>query len=302
MRIFVTGGTGFVGTRIADRLKELGQEVRCLTRSGQSLDGVEVAKGDILDPSTLDGSMEHCDAVIHLVGIIEERPSRGVTFDRIYVDGTRNVVDAARKAGVRTFVYMSANGAREDGVSSYQKGKWKAEEMVRGAGFESATIFRPSLIFGAPIEGRREFASDLVDQLIKPFPVLPIFGDGSFSMQPVAVDSVARAFADAATRPVAGVREYCVAGPEPIPYVELVDIITRASGRSTKPKVHIPVAFVRLGIELMGWTGLLPVSRDQLEMLVEGNTCDSDRFHADFGISPVPFDIETLSYLRETGR
>jgi NADH dehydrogenase len=300
--IFLTGGSGFVGTNILRRLKELGHQTRCLVRSADDDPGDENIQGDILNRESLKGSMDGCDAVIHLVGIIDEHPSRGITFERIYVEGTRNVIDAAREAGIQTFVYMSANGARPDGVSAYQTGKWAAEEMARGAGFGSVTVFRPSIIFGPPVMGKREFASDLLDQLIKPFPVLPIFGDGQFEMQPVSIDSVAKAFVSAAVKPVAGNRDYFVSGPNPLPYVEIVDLITRASGRDPKPKINIPPSFVRLGIDLAGWTGLLPISRDQLDMLLEGNTCPHKPFHEDFGLEPVPFSIETLSYLRDRAR
>lgn len=302
MKVFLTGGTGFVGTNIVGRLKEEGHEVRCLVRSERDLPDTETVTGDILEPESLEGSVTGCEAVIHLVGIIDEHPSRGITFKRIYADGTRNVVEAAREAGVPTFVYMSANSARPDGVSDYQTGKWEAEKIVRNAGFESVTIFSPSIIFGAPVEGRREFANDLLSQLIKPFPILPIFGDGSYKLQPVSVDSVARGFVSAATQPKDGLREYCVSGPEAFSYVEIIDIITRASGRKPKPKIHLPVSLVRFGIDLLGWTGLLPITRDQLDMLVEDNICPHEPFHRDFGLDPVPFSSENLSYLRDPVR
>ena len=243
--------------------------------------------------------MEGCDVVIHLVGIIEEIPDRGVTFERIHAEGTRNVVEAATDAGVNTFVHMSANGARADGISAYQTSKWEGEEAVRGAGFESATIFRPSLVFGRPKPGRREFSYDLLTQLIKPFPILPIFGDGTYKLQPVSIDSVAQGFVFAATDPKPGLREYGVAGPDTLTYVEIVDLITEASGRSAKPKISVPPGLVRFGIDLMGWTGLLPITRDQLDMLLEGNTCPHEPFHADFGIEPVPFNTQTLDYVRQ---
>ena len=303
MKIFVTGGSGFVGTYIVRDLAGRGEGVRSLSRSGTSLvDGVEGVRGDILDPESLSTAMDGCDVVIHLVGIIDEKPSEGITFERVYEEGTRNVVDAAVAARVDTFVYMSANGVRENGVSAYQTGKWAAEEMVRAAGFRSSTVFRPSLVFGAPIEGRREFASDLVDQLIRPFPVLPIFGDGAYQLKPVAVESVAKAFADAATNGPDGTRSYCVAGPRSLSYVDIVDVITRASGRKVKPKVHVPIGLVRFGLDIMGWTGLLPISRDQLDMLVEGNVCDENRFVRDFEIDEVPFSEENLSYLGEKAK
>lgn len=242
--------------------------------------------------------MEGCDAVIHLVGIIREYPNRGVTFENMHVLGTRNVVEAALQANVKTFVHMSANGAGEHGVSRYQTTKWAAEETVKRAGLSGWTIFRPSLVFGKPDPGRPEFASDLVRQLIKPFPLLPVFGDGTYMLQPVAVSSLAKAMVMALDGRFQGT-VFEVAGPEAISYNDILDRLAVAVGLQPKPKVHTPIALVSAGIAALGWTGLLPITDDQLRMLVDGNTCDSDRFHDAFGLEPVPFDGIHLSYLSE---
>ena len=159
MNVFLTGGTGFVGRHTLRELIRQGHAVRCLARkktpSLAALSArVEQVVGSITDPDALRGSMDGCDAVVHLVGIIRENPARGVTFDALHFGGTKTVADEARNAGVSRFVHMSANGARPDGVSAYQTSKWRAEEYVRGAGFAHWTIFRPSLIFGDPEPGR----------------------------------------------------------------------------------------------------------------------------------------------------
>ena len=89
-----------------------------------------------------------------------------------------------------------------------------------------------------------------------------------------------------------------VAGPEPISYVDILDRLTAALGRSPKPKINIPLGLVSIGLSTLGWTGLLPITADQLAMLVEGNTCDFERFHQAFDIEPVPFSTDQLSYLK----
>jgi nucleoside-diphosphate-sugar epimerase len=305
MTVFVTGGTGFVGSYVVPLLVKSGYNVRCLVRNLENDlpdygESVEFVQGDVTRATGLTDSMRGCDAVIHLVGIIEEHPRRGVTFDNVHAVGTRNVVHAAVETGIGTFVHMSANGAREDGVSKYQTSKWAGEESVRAARFKSATIFRPSLVFGRAMGEHPEFVSDLVDQLIEPFPILPIFGDGKFALSPVAAQSVAKAFVLSVGIEEPGYREYVAAGPDTLSYVEIVDLITEATGSNIKPKIHLPVELLRFGIGLLGWTGLLPITRDQLDMLTEGNSGSSEPFHNDFSLDPVPFSKQTLDYVLES--
>ncbi|MEX0747262.1 MAG: NAD-dependent epimerase/dehydratase family protein, partial [Rhodothermales bacterium] len=247
---------------------------------------------------SLKGTMAGCDAVIHLVGIIDEKPSKGVTFDSVHFEGTRAVVDEARRAGIERFVQMSANGARPNGVSSYQTSKWKAEEYVRKAAFQHWTVLRPSTIFGDPGEGNPEFAVQLARQLVKPFPILPVFGRGDFKMQPVSVGEVAAAFVQSLTRDSASGKSYCVAGKEEITFVDLLDRITEAVGHARKPKLPQPLWLVRPAVKMLGRIGLLPITSDQLEMLVEGNTCDSTAFYRDFDVVFKPFIPENLQYIR----
>ncbi|MEX0748228.1 MAG: NAD-dependent epimerase/dehydratase family protein, partial [Rhodothermales bacterium] len=103
MTVYLTGSTGFVGSYVLRELMARGIPVRCLVRdAGQKLvvesADVEKVVGDVLDPLSLKGTMAGCDAVIHLVGIIDEKPSKGVTFESVHFEGTRAVVDEARRA------------------------------------------------------------------------------------------------------------------------------------------------------------------------------------------------------------
>ncbi len=344
MHVFLTGATGYVGTYVLRALLDRGHTVRCLLREG-SLDQldvapemiaevdssqasvvediergeegganrsdrpVEVVYGDITDLSTLQGDMRGCDAVIHLVGIIEEVKPRGVTFERIHVKGTRTIVEEAKAAGIQRFVHMSANGAGPAADSEYQTTKWRAEEIVRAAGFEVYVIFRPSILFGDP-HGREEFAGRLAETLIRPFPILPILGDGQYQLQPVPVTAVADAFVQALDRePPSDEKDYaehdayCVAGHEAVTFDDAIDRITRAMGRNPKPKLHQPLWLSKFVVGTAGELGLLPISPAQFKMLIAGNTCDAARFWADFDVTPVPFTPENLAYIRdEKGR
>lgn len=309
MNVFVTGATGFVGTYVIRALLERGHTVRALLRPGSEnrLDarddaGVTPVAGDVGEPETLNGALDGADAVVHLVGIIEEAPSKGVTFERMHVEATRNVVEVAAAAGVSRFVHMSACGARGDAPSRYLTTKWAAEEIVRGAGFAHGVVFKPSLLFGDPDPHgtgavRPEFATRLWTTLVRPFPVLPVFGDGRYAVQPIHVDAVARAFAQAIDLPAAAGRTFVAAGPERIPYDDVLDRIAQGAGRKPKPKLHLPLGLSRLMVNTLGRAHLLPIQPAQFEMLVEGNTGDPTDFFATFPVETPRFDPEHLRYV-----
>lgn len=305
-RVLVTGGTGFVGGYVVRTLLKNGYVVRVFARSNrrrlgssENSERSEIVQGDILNPSVIQQAAENCDAIIHLVGIIEEAPRRGITFDSIHVTGTRNVLSAARSAGVRSVVHMSANGASESGRTAYQRTKWEAEELVRNSGMEYWTIFRPSLIFGKPDSGCIEFGSRIVDTLIRPFPIWPIPGRGDYRLQPVAVENVATAFVNALGSRRHSGKTYCVGGPETHSYVEILDMLSRAIGKKPRPKLYQPIWGMRPLVSLLAPTGILPITPAQLELLIGGNTCDSNQFQEDFEIQLTPFGPESLAYLIE---
>jgi uncharacterized protein YbjT (DUF2867 family) len=302
MRVLLTGATGYVGSYVLRELLRHDHTPRCLVRGAAETlavqaDALEIVSGDVTDPASLDGAFADCDAVIHLVGIIEEKRSHGVTFERLHVDGTRHVVEAAQHAGIDRFIHMSANGARLDEATAYQRTKWEAEQIVKEAGFEHWTILRPSLLFGEPDPGRPEFASQLLDELVRPFPILPVFGDGQYKMQPVHVTEVASAFVQALVLDEAYGQTYVAAGPDRFPYVDVLDRIARGAGLDPKSNVHVPMTLARMGVYTAGRVGLLPISPAQFEMLVEGNTGDETAFYRDFDLSPTRFIPENLTYL-----
>src|SRR5690606_23247138 len=303
MKVFLTGATGFVGSYVLRELVRQGHEVRCLVRGTTRRvpaqnSSVEQVEGDLLDPVSLAGTMDGGEAVIHLVGILEEEPSKGITFESIHYEGTKAVANAALEAGIARFIHMSADGARPDGVSEYQRTKWKAEQYVQSAGFDHWTIFRPTLIFGDPGPDNPEFASRIARLLVKPFPILPVFGKGDFEVQPISIDEVSRAFVQALTKPHSAARIYPAGGPEVMTYTVMLDRITEAVGHAVKRKLHVPMAVARASVKTLGRTGLRPITPDPSEMLVEGNTCDHSAFFADFDVSPTRFAPENLSYLR----
>ncbi len=301
MKVFLTGGTGFVGSYVLRALRRDDHTVRCLTRHpapGLKRVGIEVAQGDVTDPSSLKGAMEDADAVVHLVGIIEEHAAKGITFEALHHEATQNVVEAAKSAGVNHFIFMSANGAKPESPSRYETTKWKAEQVVKGAGFERWTIFRPSTIFGDPGLHTVNFEETIARKLVKPFPIIPVFGDGLYRLQPVSVEEVADGFAQALAMEAANHQIYHVGGPQTYTFNRVCDIIAEALQVKRRPKFHVPLWLGRPFVEVFGRIGLLPITPAQLHMLVEGNTCDPTPFYRDFEVQPAAFSAENIEYLR----
>jgi len=289
--IAVTGATGFVGRHIAATLARRGQTVRALVRHSPTWKpaGVDVVAGDLADDRALAALVRQANAVIHLVGIIVERGR--ATFHAVHVEGTRRVVEAARRAGVERFVHMSAVGARDaPGATPYHRTKWHAEELVRTSGLSHA-VFRPSIINGPENVPIRTIA-----RLHRWSPVVPVFGDGRFPTQPVWVEDVALAFVLAAEQPaLTGAFE--LGGPEVLTYEEFLLAIGRAA-RHPRPLVHLPLALARAAARAFDVLGAAaPLTSDQLQMLVEGSATPANAIESVFGIRPLPFEQGLNRYL-----
>lgn len=287
-RVFVTGGTGFVGKTLIRTLQAHGFIVRCLVRPGseaslKGFEGIERVPGDVLRPRGIEAAVEGCRALIHLVGIIREHPGRGVTFDRHHTVATTNMVKAAEAAEVPRFLHMSALGTRPNARSRYHQTKWEAEEAVRASRLQW-TIFRPSVIYG-PGDG---FVSMLA-RLIKWLPAVPVIGDGRYRLQPVAVEQVAEGFARALERAESRSRTYEVGGPRAYAFTEILDLIGTALRKTKVRKIHHPLRLMRVLTRLLQRLPFFPLTLDQLTMLQEDNVCDATPFYRAFGLTPIEF-------------
>jgi len=174
--VFVTGASGFVGEAVVQELLERGYEVNALVHRRPIVSAagrVHSIDGDLFDTKVLEKGMRGASAVIHLVGIIFENRFSGVTFERMHLEATESVIDAAKTAGVKRYIQMSALGTRMDAVSIYHQTKFAAEQYVRGSGLDW-TIFRPSMIHGAKGEFM-QMVSKWVRKKAPPFFAMPYF-------------------------------------------------------------------------------------------------------------------------------
>jgi NADH dehydrogenase len=284
--IFVTGANGFVGRNLVRQLQKDGIAVRALVRNTAKAArlrdlGAELVDGDISNPSSLESAMEGCEKVIHLVGIIQEAP--GVTFKGVHVDGTRNVLEAAKKAGVRQFIYQSALGTRPNAKSQYYRTKWEAEELARASGLPF-TILRPSLIYGPG-----DLFTIRLAETIRISPVLPVIGTGQSKVQPIFIDDVIKCILMISTSDSYLNEMYEIGGPEQLTYEEVTKAIAAALGIK-RPTMHMPMFLMRT-MAKVAETVLPkpPVTTEQLIMLQEDNVCSMRDIREVFGIEPVRF-------------
>ena len=262
-------------------------------RNASPLGGtVRVIRADLFDPASLDESVRGCEAVIHLVGIIREEPKAGITFERLHIEATRNVVESAKRVGVKRFIQMSALGARADAVSQYHKTKWKAEEIVRGSGLDW-TIFQPSLIHG-PAGDFMRMEARWARKQAAPYLFMPYFGagilglGGAGKLQPVYVLDVARAFVDAIGNLKAVGRTYGLGGARQMSWPEMHRAAAEAILGRKRAVLPIPAWYGRMLAAIVPGS-LLPFNRDQIVMSQEDNTCDDSDFQRDFGWKPLGF-------------
>lgn len=292
MKIFIAGATGFVGGHLTEALLLQGHELVILAHGRKAADriGVSLVEGDVSKPESYLAAVKGCDAVINLVGIIREFPAKNITFERLHVEATANLVSVAQRAGVLRYLQMSALGARLDAVSGYHQTKWRAEELVRGSGL-AWTIFRPSLIFG-PGDA---FVNMLAGQL-KLAPIMPVIGSGQYRLQPVHADDVARCFARSLEMPETAGHSYDLCGDDRFSYCELLDNIAHAMGKKPPLKLKMPLCLMRPLIEMMQRFAWFPITMDQLQMLLEESICDG-RWQETFQFEPVRFAEGIRSYL-----
>jgi NADH dehydrogenase len=290
MTVLVTGGTGFVGRHVVHALRAREVPVRALVRDPRRASrlgnwGAELVEGDVTDAASLASACDGVDAVVHLVAIIN---GSHADFERVMSQGTRDLVAAAQKAGVRRFVLTSALGLDERSreVVPYFGAKWEMERAVRESGIEHV-IFRPSFVFG-----KDGGALEAFKRLARLAPVTPIVGDGTRRLQPIWVEDVAEYFARSLdpVLPDLGSGVVELGGPDAVTWNDFWDRLKRVMGKR-RPSVHVPVALMRVPATLLERFPNPPLTRDQLTMLELGDNVVTDAAPAAaFGIELVPLD------------
>lgn len=325
-KVCILGGTGFVGRHIAERLNAQGIQVRILTRNPEKhrellvMPKVELVEGNPLDPMTLSKQLEGMDAVINLVGILNERnrgrndlpTARRGDFHQIHEELPRLVVNTCAKLGVKRVLHMSALGADPTAPSAYLRSKGVGQEVVRQAGEDSAaggwftylngpklvwgsalrvTIFRPAIIFGRGDSFFTRFA-----RLLRRIPLFLPLAKPHARLQPVWVEDVAEAYVRALDNPRTHGQIYDLCGPRSYTLRELVEYARMVIG-SHKPIVNLPdwLAYAQASV-LERLPGKL-MTKDNFHSLSVDSICASDHFPAVFNIQPESIETVVPSYL-----
>ena len=258
MRLLLTGYPGWLANRFVETLVQYPTpmtSVRCLINSElsgniPSVPGLEFVRGNIVRPESLKGAAEGVDVVVHAAGVLHVRRIRD--FYSINRDGTRHLLEAAAKAGVRRFIHISSNAAQgfcagkgfeldESGPcrpeSHYGKSKYEAEEVVREfqrAGKMETVILRPAMFYGPPVPPRH---LDIYRKIRRGY--FPVFGHGNYQRSITFIDHLVQAIHLAVQHPAAAGQTYYIADREIPTLNEILDAMGEALGR--KPvKIHLP--------------------------------------------------------------
>jgi NADH dehydrogenase len=294
MRIVLLGATGFVGQHLLPELSGRGHECLVLCRNVNRcgplrlIPGVEPKQITGTTAGDLTASLQGADAVINLVGILNESGRAGLGFQQAHVGTVEALIEACRLAGVRRVVQVSALNAGK-GASHYLISKGRAEDLLRQANFIDATILQPSVIFGAGDAFFNRFAA-----LLRLLPVLPLACPDS-RLQPVWVGDVVRAIGEVLHRPDCIGRTLELAGPKAYTLRELVEWTARASGRK-RWIIGLPDALSRLQGRLMDFVPGKPFSSDNYLSLQIDNV-SHDNALPGLGIDPVSITAVVPPYL-----
>jgi uncharacterized protein YbjT (DUF2867 family) len=285
-RVTVTGGAGFIGRRLVERLVAGGASVRIISRhaAGEPAPAPQIERvvGSIEDPSARERAVDGAAAVVNLVGTTAARSRR--EFFSLHCDAPGRLAAAARLAGVRRFVHVSAMGIGFDAPSLADLSKAAGENAVR-QGFPGANCVRPALVYGP---GDHFFT--LFGGLVRRAPAIPLIGGGRTRFQPMHVDDVAESMARVLEEPGTAGRVFELGGSHIYSFRELIERLCRAIGR--RPwLVSIPFPLAEAVAHSTQWLPHPPMTVDQVRLLKTDKVIrDPQGAPSALGVRPRPLE------------
>lgn len=287
MRVAVTGANGAVGRAILRSTPHRPLDLVAVVRSERAAaelrpvaGAARIARVSFDDAASLDAAFEGAAAVIHLAGILVERP--GSTYEDANVETTRRVAEATKRCGIAKLVFVSAIGADERSPNRYWRTKGEAEALVRASGV-SHTILRVPMLLGRGTEAAAALRRRLSH------PVILLLGHGRTLQQPLAVDDLARAALIACDSGGATDRTLELVGPAAVPDREIVERAARLMVRAVRI-VPVPVWSVSLALTIGRFTGWRGFSSDALEVLTADTKLDPAPAARELGIALTSLD------------
>ncbi len=301
--ILVTGGTGLAGAAVVRELARRRKQVAVLSRDQASIGrrfpdlSVEARQGDVRDAESLRTAFANVEAVINCVQFPNspiENKRKGWTFEQIDYQGTVRQVEAATKAGVQRFVYISAVGANTRAEKHWFVAKGRAEEAVRASGMRHV-IFRPSWLYGPEDVALNRFLG-----FARRLRFVPIFGDGQQLMQPLFVDDLGRLLADALERSDAEGETFEAGGPERMTMDAVVRTAMDVAGLR-RPIVHQPVALGKLLASFLQFLPGPPLTPDAVDFIANEAVADNSLLERVLAPKLTPLREGLATYLERGG-
>ena len=274
MKFAITGATGFVGSHLTNRLTGEGHEV---VRIGRHRIDDAIVRSSLDNVDQLTAAFANCKGVAHCAGINRELGNQ--TYARVHVEGTRNVVAAAKAAGVEKIVLMSFLRARPDCDSAYHESKWEAEEIVRNSGLDY-TVIKAGIVYG-----RGDHMLDHLSHALNTFPIFGLVGLKEKSIRPLAVEDLVHVMRAALVDRRIKRQTIALVGPEEIYLSEAVRRVAEVVGK--RPLMFpLPVACHQLMARVFERFMKVPLtSVAQVRILSEGVVEPGSP------VVPVPYDL-----------
>lgn len=297
-RVCILGGSGFVGRALANQLASAGYTMSIPTRYREKcrgdlilLPGVDLVEANVHDPVQLAEVVRGCDAVINLIGILNERGRKGSGFELVHVSLAEKIVAVCKQEGIQRVLQMSAlNADADNGESYYLRSKGKAEQLLHAESALQVTSFRPSVIFGESDSFFNRFAG-----LLKISPVFFPLACHQARFAPVYVGDVARAMTSTLADPGSIGQQYELCGPEEYTLKQLLEFTAKCLHLK---RMIIPLNdfLSRLQAAVFDFVPGKPFSTDNYLSARKPSVCTSCDWKQ-FRIEPVAIETRVPEYL-----
>ena len=276
MKVFVTGATGFTGSRVVPLLLKSGYKVRCLYRASSDRSflpqpEIEWALGDVSDSQSLTSAIQGADALVNIASL---------GFGH-----AESIINTTKTAGIQRAVFMSTTAIFTQLNAPSKKVRVAAELAIETSGLKY-TILRPTMIYGSP----RDRNMWRLIRFMRYVPLIPIFGDGKYLQQPVYVDDVAQAMVSCLANEITIGKSYNIAGKQALMYNDVIDTIARQMNKRIW-KIHVPARPV-VGL-LKFFERILmpfPIKAEQVLRLNENKSFSYAEAQRDFAFNPLSFE------------